>query len=132
MPRIEGPFEVRVTPQPADARPAAAFLARLSLDKRFSGSLEATSVGQMLANAPSPEGSAVYVAIEQVTGSLDGRSGSFVLHHTGIAERGANTLTITVAPDSGTGDLAGISGMMKIDIAADGSHSYVFDYTLPG
>lgn len=132
MPRVEGPFEVKVTPQSADARPEAQFLGRLNIDKRFSGALNASSVGQMLAISPGPQGSGVYVAIEQVTGVLKGRLGSFVLHHTGIADRGKNTLAVTVAPDSGTGELEGLSGTMQIEIAPDGSHRYVFDYTLPG
>src|SRR5262249_40623257 len=127
-----GPFEVKITPQPADARPEAMFLGRLNIDKRFSGSLDASSVGQMLATAPTGEGSAVYVAIEQVTGVLKGRLGGFVLHHTGIADRGRNALTVRVAPDSGTGELEGLAGTMQIEIAPDGGHRYVFDYTLPG
>lgn len=131
MPVATGPFDVKITPQPADARPEAAFLGRLSIDKRFSGALTGTSVGQMLANAPDGRGSGVYVAIEQVTGTLDGRAGGFILHHTGIADRGRNSLTITVAPDSGTGELEGITGVMRIEIAEGGAHSYVFDYALP-
>jgi hypothetical protein len=123
-----GTFEVKVTPQSDDKSDAS--LGRMSLEKQIHGDLEATSKGQMLTAATDVKGSAGYVAIERITGTLKGRSGSFVLQHSGTMTRGAPSLTITVVPDSGTGQLAGISGTMKITIA-DGKHSYDFDYTLP-
>ncbi|PYR90434.1 MAG: DUF3224 domain-containing protein [Acidobacteria bacterium] len=104
-------------------------LARMSIDKRFHGDLEATSTGEMLSAGTSVKGSAGYVAIERVTGTLAGRSGTFVLQHTGTMNRGTPDLTITVVPDSGTGDLTGLAGRMSINID-EGKHSYGFDYTL--
>ena len=127
MPQATGPFEVKLTPQTdPNSDPA---LGRMILDKQFHGDLDATSQGQML-TAGSAQVSGVYVAIEKVTGTLHGRKGTFVLHHTGVVERRGPQLTIAVAPDSGTGDLAGISGKMEIAMA-DGKHSYTFDYLLP-
>jgi len=120
-----GTFDVNVAPQTTDA-PG---LSRMSLDKQFHGDLEATSKGEMLANG-SAAGSGVYVAIEVVTGTLQGRTGSFALHHTGIMNRGTPTLSVNVVPDSGTGELAGIAGTLRI-IIEGGKHSYEFDYTLP-
>jgi len=120
-----GTFDVNLAPQPTDA-PG---ISRMSLDKQFHGDLEATSKGEMLANG-SASGSGVYVAMEVVTGTLHGRSGSFALHHTGIMTRGTPQLTIAVVPDSGTGDLVGLNGTMGITIA-DGKHSYEFEYTIP-
>ncbi len=105
-------------------------LARMSIDKQFVGDLAATSKGEMLSAGTSVKGSAGYVAIERVVGTLGGRRGSFVLQHNGVMTRGAPQLTITVVPDSGTGALAGLSGTMAI-IIADGKHSYELDYSLP-
>src|SRR5262249_28072353 len=119
-----GPFEVKLAPQPTDAA-----LGRMSLDKQFHGDLEATSKGEMLAASTAVKGSAGYVAIERVSGTLHGRRGTFVLQHSGTMTRGAGVLTITVVPDSGTDELAGLAGTMAIDIA-DGRHAYTFDYTL--
>ena len=104
----------------------------MSIDKQFHGDLEGTSQGQMLAAGTSVKGSAGYVAIEKVTGTLRGRSGSFVLQHSGTMTRGAPQLLITVVPDSGTDQLAGLTGKMNIIIAADGKHSYEFEYTIAG
>jgi hypothetical protein len=101
----------------------------MSLDKQFHGDLEAVGKGQML-TAGSPGGSGVYVAIEHVTGMLQGRKGSFVLHHTGVMTRGKPQMTIAVVPDSGTEEFAGLSGNLSIEIV-DGKHFYSFDYTLP-
>ena len=123
-----GPFEVKLAPQ--DDKSEDPLLARLTLDKHFHGDLEATSKGQMLTAATSVPGSAAYVAIERITGTLHGRTGTFVLQHSGTLTRGAPHQNITVVPDSGTGQLAGISGTMTINIA-DGKHSYDFEYTLP-
>ncbi|HEY2294963.1 MAG TPA: DUF3224 domain-containing protein [Thermoanaerobaculia bacterium] len=124
-----GTFEVKLTPQ-ADGDAGAAGLARMILDKRFHGDLEATSQGQMLSAGTAVQGSAGYVALERVSGSLQGRAGTFVLQHHGLMDRGTPRLTITVVPDSGTGELAGLAGTMGITIA-DGKHSYDFEHTLP-
>ena len=129
--RASGTFEVRLTPQTTDDGAEAATLGRMSIDKQFHGDLEATSKGQMLTAGTDVKGSAGYVAIERVSGRLDGRSGTFVLQHSGTLTRGAPQLTITVVPDSGTGQLAGLAGTMVITIA-EGKHSYEFTYTLPG
>ena len=128
--RATGTFEVEVTPQPADAYADGAALGRMTLDKQFRGDLQATSKGQMLSGMTSVKGSAGYVAIERVSGTLGGRRGTFVLQHSGTMTRGAPSLIITVVPDSGTEELAGLAGTMMIDVAA-GQHAYTFDYTLP-
>ena len=124
-----GPFEVKLTPQ-APADKADAGIGRMTIDKQLHGDLEATSKGEMLSAMSDVKGSGAYVAIERVTGALQGRSGSFVLQHTGTMNRGAPQLSITVVPDSGTGQLAGLQGRMQITIA-DGKHSYDFEYSLP-
>jgi hypothetical protein len=131
MMHAAGPFEVTVAPMAAYNADADANLGRMSLDKRYHGDLEATGKGEMLTAMTGVKGSAGYVAIERVTGTLNGRHGSFVLQHTGTMTRGTPSLTITVVPDSGTGELAGLSGTMTI-IIADGNHSYEFEYTLHG
>jgi hypothetical protein len=121
-----GTFQVTLSPQPTDAAP----LGRMAIDKRFSGELSGTSKGEMLAARSAVEGSAGYVAMELVTGVLDGRTGSFVLQHSGTMNRGAQHLDLTVVPDSGTGGLEGLAGSMQI-IIEDGRHSYIFEYSLP-
>jgi len=126
--RASGTFEVRLSPQ-VDGEAGGASVGRMLIDKRFAGDLEATSKGQMLAVRTPAEGSAGYVAMELVTGKLGGREGTFVLQHTGTMTRGAQQLSITVVPDSGTGELAGLAGRMELDFAG-GGHSYQFDYTL--
>ena len=123
-----GTFEVKVTPQPPDETDNSG-VGRLLLDKQFRGDLEATSKGQMLAVGTAVEGSAGYVAMELVTGALHGKNGTFALQHTGAMKRGTPDLSVTVVPDSGTGELAGLSGRMQI-IIADGKHSYEFVYTI--
>jgi hypothetical protein len=123
-----GTFEVKLSPQ-VDGEAGGAGVGRMLIDKRFAGDLEATSRGQMLAARGGVEGSAGYVALEQVTGTLAGRAGSFVLQHTGMMERGAQRLSVTVVPDSGTGEFQGLAGEMRI-VIAEGRHSYEFDYTL--
>jgi hypothetical protein len=124
-----GTFEVKVTPQAPDENGEPS-VGRLSLDKQFHGDLEGTSKGQMLAVRSDVEGSAGYVAMERVTGTVAGRTGSFALQHYGIMNRGAPTLTISVVPDSGTGQLAGLAGTMTIDVV-EGKHLYALEYTLP-
>ena len=107
--RATGTFEVKLTPLPAYDTSEGSPLGRRSLDKVFAGDLTATSKGEMLSAGTAMKGSAVYVAIERVTGTLNGRRGSFCLHHTGIMNRGAPSLTINVVPDSGTDDLVGLT-----------------------
>jgi hypothetical protein len=130
MPKVRGPFEVKLTPQPADEREAAAFLGRLNIDKQFHGPLEATSVGQMLAARGGKPESAGYVALEQVTGTLEGRTGSFILQHSGHSSPAGQSLSVNVVADSGTEALAGLTGTMQIVIEPSGKHFYEFDYAL--
>ena len=130
MPKVRGPFEVKLTPQPADERDAAAFLGRLNIDTQFHGALDATSVGQMIAARGGKPESAGYVALERVTGTLDGRAGSFILQHSGHSSPAGQSLAVNVVADSGTDGLVGLSGTMQIVIEAGGKHFYEFDYTL--
>ncbi|HSE11713.1 MAG TPA: DUF3224 domain-containing protein [Rudaea sp.] len=129
--QANGTFDVKLAPLPAYNTAQGAQLGRMSIDKQFHGDLEATSRGEMLSAMSEVKGSAGYVAIEHVSGTLHGRSGSFVLQHSATMTRGAPYLSIIVVPDSGSGELAGLSGTMKI-IIADGRHSYEFDYALDG
>lgn len=129
--RATGPFEVKLTPQPLADVNADKTLARLAIDKHFHGDLEAASRGEMLSAGTAVQGSAGYVAIERVSGSLGGKKGSFVLQHNGTMNRGEPSLIVHVVPDSGTDDLAGLTGRMTIQIS-EGKHSYVFDYELKG
>ncbi len=124
-----GTFEVNLTPQAPDDNSGDATLGRLLIDKQFHGDLEAISKGQMLTAGTTVEGSAGYVAIERVSGTLHGRNGSFALQHSGTMTRGVPQLTITVVPDSGAGQLEGIAGKMTIKIT-NGKHFYEFEYTL--
>lgn len=130
MPRISGAFDVKMTPNPA-ADTADSGAKHFRLDKRYHGDLDATAVGVMSAHVTGVEGSAGYVAIERVTGTLAGRSGSFVLQHAGLMDRGARELDIRVVPDSADGDLVGLRGRMQIRIEAGGAHFYDFEYQLP-
>lgn len=125
-----GTFIVKLTPLPFDGQPEGSTLGRMSIDKQIVGDLVATTTGQMLSAMTDTKGSAGYVAIERVEGTLHGRSGSFVLQHSGTMNRGTPGLSVTVVPDSATGELAGLSGDFKI-IIADGKHRYEFTYTLP-
>ena len=124
-----GSFDVTLAPMPLADSLAGSTMGRMSIDKRFHGDLEGTSRGEMLTAGTGVSGSAGYVAIERVSGALHGKRGTFVLQHTGTMTRGAPQLTITVVPDSGTGELVGLTGTMLI-IIADGKHSYEFEYTL--
>jgi hypothetical protein len=126
----EGTFDVKTTPLPTDDATGSTRIGRFGLDKQFHGDLEASSKGEMLGAGNPASGTAGYVAIEDVTGTLSGRSGSFALQHSGTMHQGKFNLAVEVVPGSGTGELAGISGTMSITIA-DGKHSYKFDYTLP-
>ena len=126
-----GPFDVKLAPQkPDNPQAEEAKLGRMSLDKEFHGDLEASGKGEMISLMTETQGSAVYVAIERVTGKLHGRTGSFALHHTGIMTRGEPQLTVRVVPDSGSGELTGITGSMNIKIEGK-KHYYEFDYALP-
>jgi hypothetical protein len=126
-----GTFDVKVTQQPQDDSAGGPF-GRLFLDKKFQGDLKATSKGQMLAAGTAVEGSGAYVAaFELVSGVLNGKRGTFILQHKGTMRKGVYEMSVTVVPDSGTDEMTGIAGTMKIII--DGSkHSYEFDYTLAG
>jgi hypothetical protein len=124
-----GTFEVKMTPQTPDDKSSDPTVGKFSLDKQFHGDLEGTSKGEMLAVGTSIKGSAGYVAMEQVTGTLNGRHGAFALQHSGTMTRGAPQLSVTVVPDSGTGELVGLSGKMTINIV-DGEHLYELDYKI--
>lgn len=124
-----GTFTVKLEPQsPANADSG---LGRMGIDKQYSGDLTAHSLGEMLAYRSAVDGSAGYVAMERVVGTLRGRRGAFVLQHSGTMDRGAPTLMVGVVPDSGTDELAGLAGMLVIHIDAQGGHSYTLDYRLP-
>ena len=124
-----GPFEVKITHQDDEA--GDPMLNRMILDKQYHGDIEATGKGQMLTAGTEVKGSGAYVAIEKVSGTLKGRTGSFVLQHAGTMAQSVPQLTVLVVPDSGTGELKGLTGKMMINIAADGKHSYDLEYALP-
>jgi len=126
-----GDFTVKLSPDGAVDKAEGASLGRMTFDKQFHGDLEATSKGTMLTAMTDVKGSAGYVAIERVTGTLRGRSGSFVLQHNGTMSAEGQMLSIVVVPDSGTGQLVGLAGKLTVIVAADGKHSYDFEYTLP-
>lgn len=125
--RATGGFTVKLEPQTASAQADAAVIGRRTLDKHFHGDLVASSCGEMLAVVTAVEGSMAYVALEKVTGSLAGKHGSFVLQHASQMVRGKPFQSIRVVPDSGTGELLGLEGEMRIDIQ-NGEHFYVFEY----
>jgi hypothetical protein len=125
-----GTFEVKLSPQGQDDKAEGSSLGNMTIDKQFHGDLEATAKGQMLVAGTDVKNSAGYVAIERITGTLHGRSGSFVLQHSGVMTRGAPQQSITVVPDSGSGQLAGLAGSMTVVIEGR-KHSYTLDYTLP-
>lgn len=129
MTHASGTFEVKMTSEVTDEKETQAAFGRMSIDKRFHGDLEGTSKGVMLSAGTGVTGSAGYVAMERVSGTLHGRTGTFVLQHSGTMTRGTPLLNVAVVPDSGTGQLTGLAGRMDITIA-DGKHSYVFEYTL--
>jgi hypothetical protein len=124
----KGTFDVKVIPQAPDDAAGGPF-SRLFLDKQFHGDLDGSSKGQMLAAGTAVEGSGAYVAMELVSGTLNGRRGTFVLQHTGSMTKNVPTMNVTVVPDSGTDQLTGLAGKMTI-IIAGGKHSYEFEYTL--
>ncbi len=126
--KISGEFEVKLNPIEAYAEGKNDIsLNRMSIDKTFFGELDANSKGEMLSAMTPVKGSAGYVAIEQVTGELSGKKGSFVLQHYGLMNKGEQQLILEVIPDSGTGKLKGLTGKMTINIE-DGKHFYEFEY----
>ena len=129
--QARGEFDVSRSIEPPCDMGDGVVVGHYRIDKRFHGELDAHSVVHMLATGTDTPGSAAYVAIERVSGTLHGRTGSFFLQHNGIMARGTPTLSLTVVPDSGTGDFAGIDGAMAIDIT-DGKHYYTFNYALAG
>jgi uncharacterized protein DUF3224 len=126
-----GTFDVKLTPQGEGDRSDGATTARMTADKQYHGDLEGIGKGEMLSALSDVKGSGSYVAIERVSGTLNGRQGTFILDHRGRMTRGAQQLEIAVVPDSGTGALTDITGTMTITIAG-GKHSYEFEYTLAG
>ena len=125
-----GTFTVDLVPLGFEGKPEGSKLGRFSINKQINGDLIATTIGQMLSAMTDTKGSAGYVAIELVEGTLSNRKGSFVLQHTGSMERGAQTLSVNVVPDSGTGELVGLSGNFKI-LKIEDKHGYEFIYSLP-
>jgi uncharacterized protein DUF3224 len=130
MRRATGSFEVSLEPLSNAEVSSDALLGRLLLNKKFIGDLAASARGQMLSAGTTTRGSAGYVAIDQVTGTLDGRKGSFLLQHSGSMQRGVPSLSIRVVPDSGTDELAGLTGTLSINVV-DGKHFYDFLYSFP-
>jgi hypothetical protein len=128
--RATGSFEVSLQPLSNAEVSSDALLGRMLLTKKFSGDLAASARGQMLSAGTAIKGSAGYVAIDHVSGTLAGRKGSFLLQHSGSMQRGVTTLSIKVIPDSGTDELAGIAGTLSINVV-DGKHFYDFLYSFP-
>lgn len=127
--QAKGEFEVKRIPQEELDIGDGATVGHSRFDKRFHGALDATSVVHMLAVMSPVQGSGAYVAMERVVGTLDGRRGTFFAQHNGIMDRGKPSLDLTVVPDTGTGELAGLRGRIAIDIV-DGKHFYTFDYEI--
>ena len=125
-----GPFEVKITPLEPANKTEDNSLGRMLLEKQFHGDLEASSKGEMLTAGSVAKGSGGYVAIEKVSGTLNGKTGTFILQHDATMDHGTPHLNIVVVPDSGTGELAGITGTLNI-IIESGKHSYGFAYSLP-
>jgi hypothetical protein len=128
----EGSFEVKTIPMSPDEVTTGIAIGRFSLDKQYHGALEATAKGEMLTSGSPGSGTAGYVAMEEVSGSLDGVHGSFSLQHWGTMHDGKFDLRVEIVPGSGLGQLAGIAGILTITIAPGGKHTYALDYTLPG
>lgn len=129
--RAHGEFDVKASPLAQEQFEGGTELGRFSLEKQYHGELEATGKGEMLTAGTAVEGSAGYVAMERVAGTLGGRRGFFVLQHLGSMAGGGQHLTITVVPDSGTGELVGLEGRLEVTVTANGKHFYDFDYSLP-
>jgi hypothetical protein len=127
--QAKGTFEIQATREPPYDSADGVVIGRTKFDKQWSGDVEATSVVEMISAGTEVKGSAAYVAMERIRGKVHGKSGSFVVHHTGILDRGAPSLSIRIVPDSGTGELRGISGTIQIDIV-EKKHFYTLDYAL--
>jgi len=125
--RASGTFTVTIEPDPSFESAPDGLRGRMKINKTFSGDLVGTSRGEMLSTRTHVAGSAGYVAMERVDGALQGRHGTFVLQHSGTMTRGVPSLSVTVVPDSGAGELEGLAGEMTIDIV-DGVHFYTFTY----
>jgi hypothetical protein len=130
VPQIKGEFDVKREAQPMVDMGDGVQASHMRFDKVFRGSLDASSVVHMFAVGTAIEGSAAYVAVERIAGTLDGRTGTFCMQHSGTMDRGTPSLTVTVIPDSGTDGLTGLRGTLAIDIV-EGKHFYTFDYSLP-
>ena len=128
--KISGEFNVKLQPMDfyAEAKDGIS-LGRMSIDKAFYGDLEATSKGEMMTAMTAVEGSAGYVALELVEGTLSGKKGNFVLQHFGTMDKGKDRLILEVVPDSASGELSGLAGTMSINIES-GQHFYEFEYEL--
>lgn len=125
-----GTFEIQISPQGQEEKIEGVSMSRRSADKQYSGDIEGSGKGEMLAALTNVKSSQAYVAIERVVGTLQGRKGTFLLQHTGTMTAATRDLNVTVVPDSGTGQLVGLSGKMMINIA-NGKHLYEFDFMLP-
>lgn len=125
--QAKGTFDVKIQPLPE----GGGIPQRLSLDKHYHGALEASAKGEMLAGGNQKAGSAGYVAMETITGTLEGHAGSFCLMQFGMMSNGKLEMRVEVVPGSGVGALAGIEGTMKIDFGAQGEHIYTLEYSLP-
>ena len=132
MPRATGEFTVKLIPKTQPQEPARTIplFNQMTNDKEWSGDLVATSMGEMISAGTAVPNSAAYVSLERVEGTLADRKGSFVLAHYGIMDRGKGTLTVVIVPDSGTEQLAGITGTLTIKIDAAGKHFYDLEYEL--
>jgi hypothetical protein len=130
MQHAKGTFDVKVIPVGTEDKAEGTTLGRMSIDKQFHGDLTGTGKGEMLTGMAEVKGSGGYVAIERVTGTLQGRTGSFILQHIGVMTRGEPQLSVTIVPDSGTSQLVGITGKLTITIT-EGKHFYDLAYTLP-
>jgi hypothetical protein len=126
---VKGTFNVTLAPQSLAFTHEQPGLGRMSIDKQFHGELDATSKGEMLSAMSTVKGSAGYVAMERVNGTLCGKKGTFVLQHSATMNRGAQAMSITVVPDSGTDELTGLTGSLIIDIV-DKQHYYTFTFTI--
>ena len=126
MTQAKGEFTVELKPVSAEGEKPA----RMSINKQFSGELTGSSIGQMMMDGVEANGSRVYVAIETVTGNLQGKTGSFILAHRGTMTASEQDLSVIIVPGSGQDGLTGITGTLDIDIK-DGKHYYTLDYTLP-
>lgn len=127
---VEGAFDIKMSPASAPEHEGRTATGRMLLEKQYSGELQAAGKGEMLTAMTDTKGSAAYVAIERITGTLKGKAGSFVVQHAGTMRGGDSRLSVTIVPDSGTGELAGISGRMSLK-QVDRKHRYELDYELP-